>query len=379
MPILLFDYAVAFLALYFTFVLFLILLTKFREENRKKPKTNFEPTVSFIIPAYNEEKSIARAIRSIQMANYPKAKIQIIVVDDGSTDSTAAVARSLGAEVIQKAHTNKADSLNWGIARARGEIIITLDADSWITRNSIRILLSHFENDVAAVTATIKTNKRKKMSLTEKLQEVEYVVTSFNRKIFSLINCVYATPGPMSAFRREIFDEIGGFQQGNIMEDQEMAFRIQQANYRIVSCTDAIVYTEVPRNFSAFFKQRLRWHRGGIRNIFAYSHLASPKYGDFGVFMMPLSIISFVFVFFILFNFTQALTNPMPIAITPLHIITFLLIAMTIVWTHIAIDKMGMRFAIIYLPIYVIVYAYLISFFTIAAIACEILRVRDRW
>jgi cellulose synthase/poly-beta-1,6-N-acetylglucosamine synthase-like glycosyltransferase len=383
------EYAISFAVLYFTVYMLLIFLRN-RSRIHSSPRADFEPTVSVVLPAYNEEKNIGRAIRSVLAADYPKDKLEVIVVDDESTDRTAEIVREFGKRVKllhKKNEGCKAYALNYGIARAKGEIIITLDADSYIMPQAIRKILRHFDgDDVAAVTSAIKVRERKKSGFFEKLQRIEYLFTAFNRRLFSFINSVYVTPGPLSAFRREVFEELGGFDANNIMEDQEYALRIQSANYRIASCMDAVAYTEVPKDFNGLLKQRIRWHRGGIRNMLSYWHLANPKYGDFGAFVMPFTIASVFLMFAVLAivaassaRFLKPLSVDMFLGVEPINVIAVIIFCATVAWTLVALGYTKNKTSVFMMFVYTIVYAYMTTLFTLIAIGKEVRRDKVGW
>ncbi|MCS7109667.1 MAG: glycosyltransferase family 2 protein [Candidatus Micrarchaeota archaeon] len=383
------EYIMMFLVLFFTVTMLLIYLQNREKVRAKARRTKFEPTVSFIIPAYNEEKTIVATINSVLQSDYPKEKLEIIVVNDGSTDRTAEVVKAIKdkrVKLINKKNSGKADSLNKGIEKARGEIIVTLDADSYIEKDSLRKMLSYFKEDVAAVTSAVKVKERENMTFLEKLQRLEYLFTIFNRRLFAMINGVYVTPGPFSAFRREIFEKIGGFDPNNIMEDQEIALRIQAANYKIESCMDAVVYTDVPKDFSSFMRQRERWHRGGFRNILKYTYTINPKYGDFGVFVMFYSVLSIILLMVISVIVASVVSNKYIIApnillsIEPIHVLSLIVLIITIAWTIIALKELKeYKIKKRYLLIYTILYCYLITLFMFIAIFKELKGEKQRW
>ncbi|MCX8202292.1 MAG: glycosyltransferase family 2 protein [Candidatus Micrarchaeota archaeon] len=384
------EYIMMFLVLFFTTTMLLIYL-KNRQKVREIPKTTrFEPTVSFVIPAYNEENTILETIKSVLNSDYPKNKLEVIVVNDGSKDKTAEVVKSIKdkrVRLINKQNSGKADSLNRGIKEAKGEIIVTLDADSYIEKDSLRKMLAYFKEDVAAVTSAVKVRERENMTFLEKLQRLEYLFTIFNRRLFAMINGVYVTPGPFSAFRREIFDEVGGFDPNNIMEDQEIALRIQAANYKIESCMDAVVYTDVPKDFSSFMRQRERWHRGGFRNILKYRYTVNPKYGDFGMFVMLYSILSIVLLVVVSMAVATAVSkgnflvlDKFLLTVEPIHILSVIVLAITLFWTVLALKEMKeSRIRKRYLLIYTLLYCYLITLFMFIAIFKELKGEKQRW
>ncbi|VVB73243.1 Glycosyltransferase AglI [uncultured archaeon] len=389
-PLRIAEYAMMFSVLFFTVVMLLIYLRN-RERITRSGQKKYEPTVSVVIPAYNEEETVGKTLESLLEVDYPKDKIEILVVDDGSTDKTAAVVRSFKDKRVvllqKKNEGNKAFANNHGIRHSKGEVIITLDADSWVAKDAIRKLLAYFDTDVAAVTSAVKVREKDDLNFIEKLQRVEYLFTIFNRRLFAMINGVYVTPGPLSAFRRKVFDEVGLFDTNTIMEDQEIALRIQSANYRIESCMDAVVYTSVPRDFDALMKQRIRWNRGGMQNAMKYAFMVNPKYGDFGMFVMTYSIASILLLLLVSTVVAVAMTkiaetayNDPLLAIEPIHVLSFIVLLLTIGWTVIALreinDKKTKKRIVL---AYTILYCYLITLFMFIAIFKELKGEKQVW
>ncbi len=296
------NYVIAFFSLFVANV-FILLYLKHRDNYLKTPpKTDWEPTVSIILPAYNEGEYIKKSLETILKVDYPKEKLEIIVVDDGSTDDTYTLAKEFESDLVKvltKKNGGKGSALNHGIKQAKGEIIATMDADSYLTKNTIYELLPFFNEDkVMAVTPAVKI--KSDGSPLKELQRVEYLMILFSRKLLSLIDSVPVTPGPFSIFRAKVFDEVGLFDEHNLVEDQEIALRIQSHNYKIRSSMTADVYTEPPDNIPDLLKQRVRWQRGGIRNFWKYRFMINPKYGDFGMYFVPLNFAGLTALFVLL-------------------------------------------------------------------------------
>ena len=295
------NYVIAFFSIFVVNV-FLIIFFQHRNENLKKVlKSDWEPTVSIVVPAYNESAYIKESIESLLTLDYPKEKLDLIIIDDGSTDDTYKIAKSFeksGSPIraFTKQNAGKGAALNFGISKARGELIATMDADSYPSSNVIRDLLPYFDDKkVMAVTPSIKIKESN--SIVKELQRVEYLLILFSRKMLSFIDSVPVTPGPFSLFRAEVFNIVGGFDEHNLVEDVEMALRIQAANFKIRSSMTADVYTEPPEKIGDLMKQRVRWQRGGIRNYWNYRKLIKPEYGDFGMYFVPLNFASLIALF----------------------------------------------------------------------------------
>ncbi|MBN1170319.1 glycosyltransferase family 2 protein [Candidatus Micrarchaeota archaeon] len=296
------NYAIAFFSL-FVVNIFILIYLRHRHDYLKTPEnTGWEPFISIILPAYNEGAYIRNSLNSLLEVDYPKNKMEIIIVNDGSTDNTLEIAKEFESRTVRiytKKNGGKGAALNYGIKKSRGELIATMDADSYISRNAIRELLPFFDAEKAmAVTPAVKI--RPSNSPLKELQRVEYLMILFSRKLLSFIDSVPVTPGPFSIFRREVFDKVGLFDEHNLVEDQEIALRIQSHHYKIKSSLTADVYTEPPDNLPDLLRQRVRWQRGGFRNYWKYKFMIRPDYGDFGMYFVPLNFATITAFFLIL-------------------------------------------------------------------------------
>ncbi|MFH1785489.1 MAG: glycosyltransferase [Candidatus Micrarchaeota archaeon] len=288
------NYSIAFFSL-FSVCVFLLLYIKYWKDYDKKPtKPKKTPKVSIVIPAYNESAYLAACLKSVLSINYPQKLLEILVIDDGSTDDTYKIAKSFecgNLKVIKKPNTGKGASLNFGIKKATGELIATMDADSYPSKNILWELIPYFnDKNVMAVTPAVKIKESN--SWLKELQRVEYLMILFSRKLLSFIDSVPVTPGPFSLFRAVVFDKVGGFDEHNLVEDQEIALRIQSHNFKIRSSMTAEVYTEPPGSIPDLLHQRVRWQRGGIRNYWQYKFLIKPEYGDFGMYFVPMNFLT---------------------------------------------------------------------------------------
>lgn len=390
------EYTLTFFFLYAT-VFFMLIAIKHRNELEKKPALGKKrPFITIIIPAYNEEKTIKDCVTTVLKSNYPKDKLEVIVVDDGSTDKTYEKTKEIQdsrLKILTKTNSGKASSINFGIDQSKGEIIATLDADSYVTPDAILNMIPYFDEDgVAAVTAAVKVKQKSNNNLLRDMQRLEYIFIIFTRKILNFVDAVPVTPGPLSMFKREIFDKIGKFDEKNIMEDQEIALRIQSYNYKIKSSMDAEVYTDVPENFSELLKQRVRWHRGGLRNNIKYMHMISPVYGDFGLMMMPMTfiaIIALVGVFLISFlyytsssfyYFQKLGAKGFLLSLSPLHFIAGVLFIINILWIiwGLTIFKKE-KISIAQVFIYMIAYFYLVTIYWAVALYKELRAQKLTW
>ncbi len=295
-----FDKLLIYVVVYFSlFTATLFFLTFF--ENRKflkNPKAKFFPKVTIAVPAYNEEKTIAKTIKSLLKLDYPKEKLEIFVIDDGSTDRTYEIAKKFekhGIKAFTKKNTGKGDSLNFALSMATGELFVSLDADSFVEENALKKMVGYFnDKKVMAVTPSLKIYKPK--TWLQKLQFIEYLIGIYLRKVFSYLDSIHVTPGPFTVYRKEFFDRYGKYDAYNLTEDIEIALRIQSKRYSIENAIDASVYTIGPSNFKDLLQQRKRWYLGFINNVINYKHLFHHSYGNLGLFILPASFLSVILV-----------------------------------------------------------------------------------
>ncbi len=277
----------------FTAIFFLATVLENLSKLKNPPLKRF-PTVTVVVPAYNEEKTITKTVKSLLRLNYPKNKINLVVVDDGSTDNTYALAKKIKAKnlkVYGKKNGGKASALNFALKRCRTEFFGALDADSFVKPGSLKKMLGYFDEypQVMSVTPSLKVWRPKKFF--QKIQAVEYLIGIFLRKTFAFLGGIHVTPGPFSIYRRSFFEKYGGYDEDNLTEDIEVALRIQHLGYEIDNSIDAEVFTVAPTHFIPLFKQRLRWYIGFMNNVWKYKSLFNLK-NNLGMFLLPLSFIS---------------------------------------------------------------------------------------
>lgn len=284
-------------ALYFQIFLLITFFEsreKIRHQASKKPEQY--PSVTILVPCYNEEKTVAGTLQSLLALEYPKDKLKIFAIDDGSTDRTFEVMKTFEHEpqvnLFQKENGGKHTALNLGIAHANTELVGCLDADSFVAPNALSELVKYFDDrSVMSVTPAVKVHNAS--TILENVQRVEYNMGIFLRKILGLMNAIQITPGPFSLFRKKVFDELGAFRAAHNTEDMEIALRMQSKHYRIENAHTAHVYTVAPKTFKKLYKQRVRWVYGFLRNTLDYRHmLFNRKHGHLGLLALPFAIIS---------------------------------------------------------------------------------------
>lgn len=286
-----------FISLFFEVFLLLTFLENksFLKKEERKPITVF-PTATIIVPCYNEEESIFGTVESLLALDYPMDKLKIMIIDDGSTDNSWNVmqkyANHPNIELHKKENGGKHTALNYAISKSKSDIIGCLDADSFVCPNALKDIVAYFSNpETMAVTPAIKIHKPD--NVLRSIQKVEYDWGIFLRKILSLLDALYVTPGPFSFFRREVFENIGDYKSAHNTEDMEMAMRMQTHGYKIKNCHTAFVYTIAPDRFSKLFVQRIRWTYGFLKNVIDYRDLFfNKKQGHLGFLILPIMIVS---------------------------------------------------------------------------------------
>ena len=251
----------------------------------------YAPLVSVVVPAFNEERVIGKTIESLLTSDYKN--FEIIVVDDGSSDTTYRIAKekyggNTRVTIFQKENGGKASALNFGWRRANGEIIIALDADTLFLPNTISELVHRFADEkIGAVAGNAKVGNR--INIVTKWQALEYITSqNMDRRAFSSLNCITVVPGSVGAWRREILEQTGGFSGETLAEDQDLTIQIRKLGYTIGYEENAIGLTEAPDTLRGLAKQRFRWSYGTLQCMWKYkSALLNPKYGTLGFIAMP--------------------------------------------------------------------------------------------
>lgn len=233
---------------------------------RTQPATiDPEPSVSVIVPAYNEGVVLADCLGSILNSGYPR--LEVIVVNDGSTDNTEEVMERFSDRVItiNKENGGKGSALNAGIERASGEILMFVDADGIFTEDTIPNMLAGFRNkNVGAVCGNDQPVNTHNI-LTRILTLMTHTGTGLARRGLALLGMLPIVAGNSGAFRASAIRTVGGFREDTLGEDLELTWRIQEAGYEVEFAPDAIILAEVPDRLGALWKQRVRWARGLIQ------------------------------------------------------------------------------------------------------------------
>ena len=286
-------YIATFVGLFFG-LFFLISLFEKKTKNPLVPEK--KPFVSVVIPAYNEASNLKKCINSVLAIDWPKDKLEIIVIDDGSTDDTYKIAKSIAGKesnvrVLRQKNKGKGTALNLGIRIAKGDFIATLDADSFPTKDVLNHMMGYFsDKEMMIVTPALRISNPK--GILGKIQHIEYLMGICMRKAFASLNSVYITPGPFSVFRKSFFEKHGYFDEHNITEDTEIGLRAQIRNCKMENSINAVVYTVAPSSFKSLLNQRIRWYAGLVDNTLRYKQIISKKYGYLGLITLPSAFIT---------------------------------------------------------------------------------------
>jgi len=282
----------------FTSIFFLLVFYD-NKERLRNPGYRRYPKVSVMVPVFNEEKTIRATLESLLKLDYPKEKLEIVVINDASTDNTREIVeeyKMFGVKLVNKKKgEGKGYALNVGLDHVTGELVGCLDADSYVEPDALRKMIGFFDKKgVMAVTPSMKVWKPK--NVLQHIVAIEFLFGIFLRKVFAYINALYVTPGPFTIFKKEFFDKHGKYEATNITEDMELALRIQSKGYKIENSADAVVWSKSPGKFKPLLMQRTRWYRGFIDNMQKYKHLMGKDHGVLGMFILPTAFISIVLV-----------------------------------------------------------------------------------
>lgn len=287
----------SFIGLYMLSLMILVYLP-----NRKKmfeyPKLEKPEPVSIIVPCYNAENNIGKLIGRLQNLDWPKDMLEIIVVDDASTDGSQEVIKKYAEKyenvryIFRKENFGRAAGpTNQGIKIAKYDYIVVSDDDSSPEPDSLKKMMGFIQkgDKVVAVTPSILVKNPEKFI--EKLQAIEYVVISFARKLLDFIDAVYVTPGPFALYKKEALMEVGLFDEDNMTQDIEIVWRLMSKGYKARMCLNARTYVDSPKTKKAWWRQRLRWSIGGTQTLWRYRKWALGK-NMLGAFIIPFFAVS---------------------------------------------------------------------------------------
>jgi cellulose synthase/poly-beta-1,6-N-acetylglucosamine synthase-like glycosyltransferase len=270
-----------FMSTYFVVLMLLVVFDQRKNLYNFGPVGALLPCVSVVLPAYNEEDGVIGALTSLLAMDYPRNNFEVIVVNDGSKDGTSGLVNKFISEhkdfdikfIDRRENRGKASSLNEGISAASGELVACMDGDSIVSPDILSKTVGYFA-DSKVGSVSVRVNVRNPRNLLEKVVDVEYSVgLSTSLKFLSLIDSMHVTPGPFSIYRKSALVEIGLFDEKNITEDLEIAFRLQRRGYKLLFCISTSVYTTVPSDLKSLYKQRRRWYSGSLLTLWQHKDM----------------------------------------------------------------------------------------------------------
>lgn len=408
------SYPIIFIEFFMTFFYLFVMLKK----EFPKPECSSFPEAAFIIPAKNVQATLEKCVKSVMEQDYEN-KIEIIIVNDASTDNTLKIAQDLARRyngknrriIIlnrDKSTGKKASAVNYALKyffsrKNRAEYVSVLDADTFLaTKNVLKNAVPYFQDrKVMAVTSWMKPYNENRFLA--RMQKVEYLMSSFFRYLLGKINALCLAP-LFTLFRAEFFKKAGYFNEKTLTEDFEMALRIRSFNYNIIFL-DQKIKTVVQEDLKGLRKERVRWWHGTFENMIDYKRLMSPKYGMVGTFFLPftvlLGIVIMILGLFIiiygalfsvtnfihywalggrprfdfnlnLFNIALSLSDPKII----LCVIAFLISLLFLVFT---LKKAKEKVSILNYLLFVFVYSWLLIWFCFEAVAKYIFKSKVSW
>src|SRR3989304_4559830 len=325
----------------------LAVYSKYKEEQLPEPTPY--PSLSIIIPAYNEEKVISRTIESLVNEDYPRK--EIIFVDDGSTDKTLEIAKRYcdKIKILHKENGGKASALNYGMTYASGEII----------------------------------RVRNKTNLLTQCQSLEYISgIQIMRRAFDYFGATVMVPGALGAFKRKALEESGKYDKSTLVEDFDITIKILKSGFIVQGSTKSTAYTEVPATLSDFIKQRKRWYRGNLQVILRHSNaLTKTRFGCLQRLTFPFLAISMLVIpvagMMVIANAIFAIINGDRFFILQIFL---LFVALQYLQTALAIRIDGENFkTVLYSVFFVIGYKQIVDFLLIKAAFETLFNLKAKW
>jgi len=280
------------------------LIDRMRRPHRKA-SPGFNPRVAVLVPSYNEEKVIVRTIRSVLNSDYDN--IRVIVIDDGSKDRTAEVAREAYEKeiragrvtVLEKPNGGKAAALNYALNLIDEEIYVGIDADTVIAADAVSKLIPHFEDpEIGAVAGNAKVGNR--VNLWTRWQALEYITSqNFERRALDLFHVVTVVPGAIGAWRTEAVKRAGCYPVNTVAEDADLTMSLLEHGLKVVYEDRSLAFTEAPVDAKGLMRQRFRWSFGTLQAVWKHraAFLRNKAMGFFAlpnilIFQMLLPLVS---------------------------------------------------------------------------------------
>lgn len=367
------------------------MLSSFLMDKRPTKKTvDVWPCVSILVPAYNEAANIKDTLESILRLNYP-GSYEIIVIDNNSTDDTFGILNSLDVDnmtILQEESKGKSYALNKGLSVAKYDLILTIDADTYLLSNALTEIVTSLVNapsHTAAVAGSIYVKNSRKNFMT-RIQEWDYfhAIASVKR-VQSLFQGTLVAQGAFSIYKKSCLLELGGWDH-LVGEDIVLTWGLIEKGYRIDFSEDAIAFTNVPETYSVFFKQRSRWARGLLEAFTKHPKvLIKPKLITFLIYWnLFFPAIDIALIFILLPGIIAAffgyyfIAGPITLAVLPLSI----LMNLTLMYKQrhmFTKNRLVVRKNYLGLLYYVLFYNLLMSPASIYGYLSEIFNTKRKW
>ncbi|HBH0619436.1 TPA: glycosyltransferase family 2 protein [Clostridioides difficile] len=241
------------------------------------------PMISILVPAHNEAKVIGRTVESLLLLNYPKSKMELIVINDNSSDNSKEILENIKDRYNNYNFTiintdsltggkGKSNALNIGYTISKGDFIAVYDADNTPDKNALRYLVQTIvmNDELGAVIGKFRTRNKNKNLLTKFINietlSFQWMSQAGRWQLFNLCTI----PGTNFILRRSIIEEIGGWDSKAIVEDTEISFRIYKLGYKIKLVPQSITWEQEPETVKVWIKQRTRWAKGNIYVLMKY-------------------------------------------------------------------------------------------------------------
>jgi cellulose synthase/poly-beta-1,6-N-acetylglucosamine synthase-like glycosyltransferase/peptidoglycan/xylan/chitin deacetylase (PgdA/CDA1 family) len=253
------------------------LLSAWKDMRQRRPPIDPEVFVSVLIPAFNEERVIERSVTHVLSSE--NVKLEVIVIDDGSKDRTSQIIEKSFADdprvrLIKLENGGKARALNHGLAVAKSEIVIALDADTQFEPQTIARLARWFAVDerLAAVAGNAKVGNR--INVVTKWQALEYITAqNLERRALARLGAMTVVPGAVGAWRKQAILEVGGYPPETLAEDQDLTIAVQRQNWNVTYDQTAVAWTEAPQTLRQLARQRFRWAFGTIQCVWKHKRV----------------------------------------------------------------------------------------------------------
>jgi cellulose synthase/poly-beta-1,6-N-acetylglucosamine synthase-like glycosyltransferase/peptidoglycan/xylan/chitin deacetylase (PgdA/CDA1 family)/spore germination protein YaaH len=275
-----------------TIIVAVLAASHFRRERRLEAGPPYTPPISVIIAAYNEEKVIAATLRAVTDTAYA-GEFEVVVVDDGSQDETvrevekaAFINQRIG--LVKQRNSGKSEALRTGVAAARYDTLVFLDADTHFDRATFEALVKPLSDPkVGAVSGHAKVGNLR--TFIARCQSLEYICGfNLDRRAYAQWNCITVVPGAVSAIRRSALDEAGGFCLDTLAEDTDLTLCLHKSGYRVEYAPAALAWTEAPEGALQLMRQRFRWAFGTLQCLWKHRDMVfNPQYGALGWFSLP--------------------------------------------------------------------------------------------